>query len=71
MKAAIIGLGKMGSNMARRLIRNGHQIIGYNLSPDITREGYQEFTSTPGSLGDGSRWGSDRDDHKKLDLSPC
>jgi len=38
MKAAIIGLGKMGSNMARRLIRNGHQIIGYNLSPDITRE---------------------------------
>ncbi|MEE8356891.1 MAG: NAD(P)-binding domain-containing protein, partial [Anaerolineales bacterium] len=38
MKAAIIGLGKMGSNMARRLIRNGHQIIGFNLSPDITRE---------------------------------
>ncbi len=38
MKAAIIGLGKMGSNMARRLIQNGHQIIGYNLSPDITRE---------------------------------
>jgi len=38
MKAAIIGLGKMGSNMARRLIRNGHQIIGFNLSPEITRE---------------------------------
>ena len=38
MKAAVIGLGKMGSNMARRLIRNGHQIIGFNLSPDITRE---------------------------------
>jgi len=38
MKAAIIGLGKMGSNMARRLIRNGHQIIGFNLTPDITRE---------------------------------
>jgi len=38
MKAAIIGLGKMGSNMARRLIRNGHQIIGFNLTPDITRD---------------------------------
>ncbi len=38
MKAAIIGLGKMGSNMARRLIRNGHKIIGFNLTPDITRE---------------------------------
>jgi len=38
MKAAIIGLGKMGSNMARRLILNGHQIIGFNLTPDITHE---------------------------------
>ncbi|MCJ7715282.1 MAG: decarboxylating 6-phosphogluconate dehydrogenase [Anaerolineales bacterium] len=38
MKAAIIGLGKMGSNMSRRLIRGGHQIVGYNRSPEITQE---------------------------------
>jgi 6-phosphogluconate dehydrogenase len=38
MKAAVIGLGKMGANMARRLIRGGHQIIGYNRSPEITKE---------------------------------
>jgi 6-phosphogluconate dehydrogenase len=38
MKAAIIGLGKMGANMARRLIRGGHKIIGYNRSPEITTE---------------------------------
>lgn len=38
MKAAIIGLGKMGANMARRLIRDGHQIVGYNKTPTITEE---------------------------------
>ena len=38
MKAALIGLGKMGGNMARRLIRDGHQIVGYNRSPELTRE---------------------------------
>ncbi len=38
MKAALIGLGKMGGNMARRLIRDGHQVIGYSRSPEVTRE---------------------------------
>ena len=38
MKAAVIGLGKMGANMARRLIRGGHQIVGYDRSPEITQE---------------------------------
>jgi 3-hydroxyisobutyrate dehydrogenase-like beta-hydroxyacid dehydrogenase len=26
MKLAIVGLGKMGANMARRLLRSGHQV---------------------------------------------
>lgn len=38
MKAAIIGLGKMGANMARRLIRGGHHVIGYNKTAPITEE---------------------------------
>jgi 6-phosphogluconate dehydrogenase len=38
MKAAIIGLGKMGANMARRLIKGGHEIIGYNRTEKVTRE---------------------------------
>ena len=38
MKAAVIGLGKMGANMARRLIRGGHQIVGYDRSPEIAQE---------------------------------
>jgi 6-phosphogluconate dehydrogenase len=38
MKAAIVGLGKMGGNMARRLLAGGHQIIGYNRSPEVTKK---------------------------------
>lgn len=38
MKAAMIGLGKMGANMARRLIQDGHQIIGYNRTKKVTEE---------------------------------
>lgn len=38
MRIALIGLGKMGANMARRLLRNGHEVVGYNRSPQITEE---------------------------------
>ncbi|MBI3562373.1 MAG: decarboxylating 6-phosphogluconate dehydrogenase [Gammaproteobacteria bacterium] len=38
MQVAIVGLGKMGANMARRLCRTGHQVIGHNRSTDIVRE---------------------------------
>ncbi len=30
MELGLIGLGKMGANMARRLSRGGHRVIGYN-----------------------------------------
>ncbi|MFQ5615753.1 MAG: NAD(P)-binding domain-containing protein, partial [Anaerolineales bacterium] len=36
MEIAIIGLGKMGANMARRLTRNRHRVVGYNRSPKVT-----------------------------------
>jgi len=38
MQLGIIGLGKMGANMARRLLRNKIQLVGYNRSPDILEE---------------------------------
>ena len=31
MKLAMIGLGRMGANMARRLLRGGHQVAGFTL----------------------------------------
>ena len=30
MKLAMIGLGRMGGNMARRLLRNGHTVVVYD-----------------------------------------
>jgi len=45
MKMGIVGLGKMGGNMARRLLRNGIQVAAYNTSPaktkDLEKEGGQ------------------------------
>jgi 6-phosphogluconate dehydrogenase len=47
MKLAMIGLGKMGGNMARRLLKGGHQVVGLNRSPDITKELADEAGLTP------------------------
>ncbi len=38
MRIGFIGLGRMGSNMVRRLLRDGHQIVAYNRTPEKTRE---------------------------------
>jgi len=34
MRIAMIGLGRMGANMARRLLRAGHECVVYNRSPE-------------------------------------
>ncbi len=38
MKLAMIGLGRMGMNMAKRLLKGGHQVIAYNRSPEKTNQ---------------------------------
>ena len=38
MELAIIGLGKMGLNMATRLVRGGHRVVGYARSKDTVQE---------------------------------
>ena len=30
MKLGMIGLGRMGGNMAQRLLRGGHQVVGFD-----------------------------------------
>ena len=37
MRLAMIGLGKMGGNMARRLCRGGIEVVGYNRTKEITQ----------------------------------
>jgi 6-phosphogluconate dehydrogenase len=43
VKIAMIGLGRMGMNMARRLLQGGHEVVAYNRTPrkteEIAREG--------------------------------
>jgi 6-phosphogluconate dehydrogenase len=34
MELGIVGLGRMGANMARRLMRDGHKIVAYDVNPD-------------------------------------
>jgi len=36
MKLAMIGLGKMGANMVRRLVADGHEVIAYDVDADST-----------------------------------
>ena len=38
MRIGFIGLGRMGANMVRRLLRDGHEIVAYNRTPEKTRE---------------------------------
>jgi 6-phosphogluconate dehydrogenase len=38
MLIVFIGLGRMGSNMVRRLLKDGHEVVAYNRSPDKTKE---------------------------------
>ncbi|WP_417473202.1 phosphogluconate dehydrogenase (NAD(+)-dependent, decarboxylating) [Luteimonas mephitis] len=34
MELGMIGLGKMGANMAQRLVRGGHRVVGFDPNPD-------------------------------------
>lgn len=47
MKLAMIGLGKMGGNMSRRLIEAGHEVIGYNLEIEVTQQLAEEVGLIP------------------------
>jgi 6-phosphogluconate dehydrogenase len=38
MEIGFIGLGRMGLNMTIRLLRGGHRVVGYNLSPGPIEE---------------------------------
>ncbi|GLC24825.1 phosphogluconate dehydrogenase (NAD(+)-dependent, decarboxylating) [Roseisolibacter agri] len=37
MRIGMVGLGRMGANMAARLARGGHQVVAFDRSPDAVR----------------------------------
>jgi len=52
MQIGIVGLGRMGMNMARRLKAGGHSVVAYNHTPDKTREAEEEGMTGVYSLKD-------------------
>ncbi|HUR78605.1 MAG TPA: decarboxylating 6-phosphogluconate dehydrogenase [Acidimicrobiales bacterium] len=38
MRLAMIGLGKMGAGMSRRLLRAGHEVVGFDVNPDAVAD---------------------------------
>ena len=52
MQLGLIGLGRMGANMTRRLIRGGHQLVVSDLSADAVQQLTGEGASGSTSLED-------------------
>jgi 6-phosphogluconate dehydrogenase len=50
MQIGMIGLGRMGGNMVRRLLRGGHECVVYDLSPNAVAELVADGASGAGTL---------------------
>jgi len=52
MQLGMIGLGRMGANMVRRLMRGGHECVVFDLSPDNVKQLVGEGATGSSSLDD-------------------
>jgi 6-phosphogluconate dehydrogenase len=52
MQVGMIGLGRMGANMVRRLIRHGHQCVVFDMSPNAVAELVKDNATGTSSLPD-------------------
>ena len=52
MQLGMVGLGRMGSNLVRRLMRDGHRCVAYDVSPDSVKTLEGEGATGAGSLED-------------------
>src|SRR5271155_4288857 len=52
MQLGMIGLGRMGANMVRRLIKGGHQCVVYDRTPKVVNELVQDKAVGSSSLED-------------------
>ena len=55
MQIGMVGLGRMGSNLARRLMRDGHECVGFDVSPDAVRALEGDGATGSSSLDDFAR----------------
>src|SRR5712672_3070116 len=52
MQLGMIGLGRMGANMVRRLIRHGHQCVVFDMSPNAVVELVKDNATGSSSVAD-------------------
>ena len=52
MQLGMIGLGRMGANMVRRLLQGGHQCVVFDRSPTAVEELTKEKAVGASSLAD-------------------
>ncbi|MDO9009635.1 MAG: decarboxylating 6-phosphogluconate dehydrogenase, partial [Thiobacillus sp.] len=52
MQIAMVGLGRMGANMARRLMRNGHDCVVYDRNPEAVAQLVSEGATGAESLAE-------------------
>ena len=49
MQLGMVGLGRMGANLTRRLMRGGHEVVVYDVNADSVSQ-----LESEGSIGTGS-----------------
>ena len=52
MQLGMVGLGRMGSNLVRRLMRDGHRCVAYDVSAEAVKQLEGEGATGAGSLAD-------------------
>jgi 6-phosphogluconate dehydrogenase len=52
MELGMVGLGRMGANMARRLMRDGHRVVAFDVNPDAVTSLADEGAAGASSLAD-------------------
>ena len=52
MQLGMVGLGRMGANLTRRLMRGGHEVVVYDVNEDSVRQLESEGSIGTGSLED-------------------
>src|SRR5215475_15144240 len=52
MQLGMIGLGRMGANMVRRLLKGGHQCVVFDRSPNVVKQLAEEKAVGASSLAD-------------------
>ncbi|WP_110650236.1 phosphogluconate dehydrogenase (NAD(+)-dependent, decarboxylating) [Salinicola peritrichatus] len=50
MDLAMVGLGRMGANMAERLVRDGHRVVGYDPSKEAVAKAAEKGIESAASL---------------------